>query len=179
MQLQDSKERYGTISRFLHWSMALAMAWQFATAAARALLEDTAIERFLWGTHKTVGLLLIVLVLVRAAWSLYNRGHQPPSLNVMAQLGHLALYALMVFVPLLALLRQYGSGRSFEPLGLPLMPGTGQKIEWMMAPANLLHGWLGWLLLALILGHIAMVFVHRRRPQDEDVLARMLGNRRA
>jgi len=176
-QLLDSKTRYGSVSRLLHWSMALIMAWQFATAGAHWLLEDTAIEKFLWGTHKTVGLLLIVLVLVRAAWSLLNRGHRPHHLSVMARLGHLALYALMVFVPLIALLRQYGSGRAFEPLGLPLMPGTGQKVEWMMTPANLLHGWLGWLLLVLIIGHIVMVFVHRSRPEDEDVLARMLGNR--
>lgn len=46
-----------------------------------------------------------------------------------------------------------------------------------MAPANLFHGWLGWLLLALIAGHILMTFVHRRRPGDQDVLRRMIGKR--
>lgn len=178
-QLRDSELRYGPVSRFFHWGMALILAWQFATAIAHLLFDDTAAKDFLWGTHKTVGLLLIILIVLRALWSLYNRGHRPPSLSVLARLGHLALYTLMVLVPLIALLRQYGSGRAFAPLGIPLMPGFEGEIDWMTAPANLLHSWLGWLLLVLIIGHIAMTVVHRRRPQDEDVLARMLGNRQS
>ncbi|AHL74390.1 cytochrome B561 [Stutzerimonas stutzeri] len=177
-QLLDSTARYGTASRLLHWSMGAILAWQFATAAAHLLFEDTGVERFLWGTHKVVGTLLILLIVIRALWSIYNRGHRPPSLNIMAQLGHLAMYALMLAVPLLALIRQYGSGRSFAPLGIPLMSGfEGDPIDWLTAPGNLLHSWLGWLLMILILGHIAMVFIHRRRPRDHDVLARMVGDR--
>ncbi|WP_415844325.1 cytochrome b [Stutzerimonas zhaodongensis] len=178
-QLHDTPARYGTVSRFFHWTMAAILAWQFATALSHLLLEDTAIEGFLWSTHKAVGLLLIVLVVLRGLWSLRNRGHRPPSLSPMANLGHLALYLLMIVVPLIGLLRQYGSGRAFEPFGIPLMPGfEGDRIEWMMAP-GFLHSWLGWLLLAMVVGHIAMVFIHRRRPRDEDVLARMLGDRQS
>ncbi|MDX5503091.1 MAG: cytochrome b/b6 domain-containing protein, partial [Halomonas sp.] len=72
----------------------------------------------------------------------------------------------------LALLRQYGSGRTFEPFGIPLMPGFEGEIEWMVAPGSLFHGVLGWVLLALIVGHVAMVMWHRR--QGQDVLGRML-----
>lgn len=178
-QLHDSPARYGTLSRFFHWSMAAILAWQFATALAHLLLEDTAIEGFLWGTHKVVGLLLIGLVVLRGLWSLYNRGHRPASLSAMATLGHLALYALMLIIPAIGLLRQYGSGRAFEPFGIPLMAGFDNgPIDWMTAP-GVLHSWLGWLLLVLVVGHVAMVVAHRRRPNDEDVLARMLGNRQA
>ncbi len=178
-QLHDSPARYGTVSRFFHWSMAVILAWQFATAFSHLLLEDTAIEGFLWGTHKVVGLLLILLVVARGLWSLYNRGNRPPSLSAMAGLGHLALYVLMIAIPLIGLVRQYGSGRAFEPFGIPLMPGfEGDAISWMTAP-GFLHSWPGWLLLVLVIGYVAMVFVHRRRPQDEDVLARMLGNRQS
>lgn len=179
-QLYDSAQGYGTVSRFLHWSMTFILTWQFASALAHALLEDTAIEQFLWSSHKAVGALLLVLIVVRAAWALYNRKHRPPSLSIMAKLGHLALYGLMLVIPLLALARQYGSGREFSPFGIPLMSGFDDpKKEWLMAPANLLHGPLGWLLLAMVCGHIIMVFVHRHRAGDEDVLKRMLGNRRA
>ena len=64
-------------------------------------------------------------------------------------------------MPALALLRAYGSGKGFSPFGLPLMPATGVKVDWMVAPANAIHGFLAWTLLALIAGHIAMVIVHR------------------
>lgn len=66
-QLHDSPARYGTLSRFFHWSMAAILAWQFATALVHLLLEDTAIEGFLWGTHKVVGLLLIILIVLRGS----------------------------------------------------------------------------------------------------------------
>ncbi len=76
----------------------------------------------------------------------------------------------------LLLLIQFASARSFEPFGLPLFAGfEGEEIAWLVAPGNLLHSWLGWLLLAMIVGHIAMVVVHRRSPGHTDVLPRMLG----
>lgn len=179
MQLKDSLDTYGSVSRFMHWSMAILIAWQFSTAGARVLFEDSALDEFLWATHKPMGFLLIALVLIRAVWSLSNAGHRPRSLSLSAKLGHLAMYALIIIVPLLALLRQYGSGRAFSPFGLPLMSGFEDgKIEWLMTPANTFHGWLGWLLLLLIVGHITMAFLHRRRPEDENVMARMIGGRR-
>lgn len=175
MQFRDTQNRYGGLSRAFHWGMALLFVWQFLTVIARVLFEDSALDNLLWGSHKPLGLVLMVLVVLRLFWALANRASRPPSLNLPARLGHLALYLLMVLVPLLALMRQYGSGRSFEPFGLPLMAGfEGDKIEWLMTPGNWLHGNLGWALLALIVGHISLAMVHRRRPQD-NVLPRMLG----
>ncbi|MFV9682295.1 cytochrome b [Pseudomonas sp. NY15367] len=170
--LQDSAQRYGAVSRLLHWAMAALLVWQYLTVIVP---EGHFLESIVGGTHKAVGLLLLVLVVIRLLWALSNRGCRPASLSVPAKLGHLALYGLMVLIPLLALLRQYGSGRAFEAFGMTIMSGfDGDKIEWMLAPANLLHGNLGWLLLVLIIGHIVMAFVHRRQG-DVDVLGRMIG----
>lgn len=178
VESRDTTDHYGTISRALHWGMALLITWQFTTAGARVLAEDSPLDEFLWATHKPLGVLLLLLVLIRVAWSLSNAGHRPGPPNVIARLGHLTMYALIIIIPILALIRQYGSGRTFSPFGLPLMSGfEGSEIEWLMAPANLFHGWLGWLLLMLIAGHILMTFIHRRRPGDEDVLRRMIGKR--
>lgn len=176
MNLRDSRQRYGTVSRFLHWGMAVLIAWQFATAITRIVAEDSALDEFLWATHKHTGVLLLILIVFRALWALSNARQRPEVSSKAARLGHLAMYGLILLIPTLALMRQYGSGRAFSPFGLPLMPGfDGDKIEWLMAPASLFHGALGWLLLALIAGHIAMALVHRYRAGDEDVLLRMLG----
>ncbi len=93
MQLRDNAMRYGAISRFLHWAMALIFLWQFATALAHLLLDDTPVEAFMWPTHKASGFLLLALVTVRVAWSLANRGQRPPALDRKSHPGHLALYA--------------------------------------------------------------------------------------
>ncbi|WP_338066158.1 cytochrome b [Billgrantia endophytica] len=168
---------YGRFSRYLHWGMAALLAWQFATTGARVLAADSALDEFLWSTHRSMGALLLLLVVIRVLWALVDRANRPPAVSRAATLGHLALYALMVIVPSLALLRQFGSGRAFSPFGIPLMSGfEGESIEWMTAAGSLFHGVLGWTLLALIVGHIGMVLWHRRAG-DQDVLGRMVVRR--
>ena len=171
----DSAIRYGTVSRTLHWGMALGLGWMFASAITHSLAEKSALDAFLWPTHKHVGSLLMLLVLLRGAWALMNAGRRPPSVGTLAHLGHLGLYGLMVAIPFIGLLRQYGSGRAFAPFGIPLMPGRpDDRIDWMVELGGLLHGELGWVLLACVVGHIAMALWHRRHPTS-NVLPRMVG----
>ena len=171
--VNSAPTRYSRVSRYLHWGMALLFVWQFATVGARVLFPESMLDELLWGTHRPLGALLMLLVLVRLVWALLERSSRPPALNAAARFGHLALYALMVVVPLIGLIRQYGSGRAFSPFGIPLMPGfEGDRIEWMTALGSNFHGLLGWTLLVLIVGHAGMAIWHRRAG-DQDALARM------
>lgn len=171
----DSTMRYGTVSRWLHWGMAVCFAAVFAAALAHHFLEDSALDGLLWPLHRPLGALLMLLVLLRSAWALGHAGQRPPRVSRAAHLGHLALYALMLAVPFIGLLRQYGSGREFAPFGLPLMSARPDaKVDWMVELGGLLHGELGWVLLACVAGHIAMALWHRRHPAS-NVLPRMIG----
>ncbi|GLS46811.1 cytochrome b [Methylobacterium brachythecii] len=172
----DTPQRYGRISRGFHWCMAAFFGWQFAGAVLFVSIGDKAITRLVGGSHSTMGFVLFVLVLLRGVWGLMNLKRRPAHagrLGRAAVTGHFLLYALMVVVPSLALLRQYGSGKGFSPFGVELMATRGYKIEWMMVPGDLLHYWLGFLLLGSILGHVTMAFVNRRAKRD-DVLERMI-----
>ena len=90
--MKDNNQRYGTVSRLLHWGMALLILWQFLSAAAHYFFEDTAIEAFFWPTHKPLGVVLLVLIIIRVLWALVNASRRPASLNLMSKPGHLALY---------------------------------------------------------------------------------------
>lgn len=175
--MYDNTQRYGTITRTLHWGIALLLLWQFSSVAARVLMKDSSLDKFLWATHKPLGALLLALIAVRILWALFNLSRRPPSISIFSKLGHIALYALMFAVPALGLARQYGSGRAFDVFGIPLFSGFEGKIEWLVEPGNLLHGSLGWTLLVLILGHIAMVIIHRKRKGHVDVLPRIWGKK--
>lgn len=173
MLIQDTQQGYGFVSRCFHWLMALALLWQCATVVTRVVLEDSPLDAFLWATHKPLGFLLMLLILLRGLWALIGLSRRPVSINLLAKYAHIALYLLMAVVPFLALLRQYGSGRAFEPFGIALMSGfEGNKIEWMIAPGSLLHGWLGWLLFVMIAGHILMAMRHVRSGKQQ-ILKRM------
>src|SRR5690554_598404 len=163
MALKDNAERYGIVSKVLHWGMALLILWQFLSAASHYFFEDTAIEAFFWPTHKTLGVLLLVLMLLRLMWSLVNRSNRPQSVSWFSRLGHLAMYILVIVIPIIALLRQYGSGRSFDLFGVSIFAGfEGEKIQWMLDLGSDFHGELGWILLLLIAGHIIMTYIHQK-----------------
>jgi cytochrome b561 len=171
----DSALSYGTISRLFHWTMAACFVVVFTAALTHFLADGSAIERFVWPAHKPTGALLMLLVLLRASWALTHRSRRPSAVNAAAHWGHRFLYSLMFAIPVLALLRQYGSGNAFAPFGVTIMAQrVDDKIEWMLKLGGLLHGELGWILLASIVGHIVMALWHRRHPES-NVMPRMLG----
>lgn len=173
----DTPRRYGLVSRLLHWTVGLLIVWQMTGMVVKLALGKHPVSAFFVSSHANLGTLLFALIVLRAGWALSNRRHRPPHdpgfIGIMARAGHVALHALMLIVPLLALLRAFGSGKGFSPFGLPLVAPTGVRIDWMVAPANLLHGVLAWILLVLIAGHIAMVIAHRFFWRD-DVTSRMI-----
>ena len=178
ISLNDSERAYGRITRALHWGMALLFVWQFAGMIIKVTVGRSALTAFMVGTHRPVGLVLLALCVLRILWALGNRTRRPAYaddlVGRLARLGHFAIYALMFFIPALGLLRQMGSGKAFSFLGIPVSTSTGVEVAWMTAPANLLHGVLGWCLLALIAGHVLMVLVHHLHLRD-GTLARMWG----
>lgn len=170
----DTHQYYGTVSRLLHWLTALGFAGILTTIALWTIYEGEEWAGALFGVHKSIGFALLVLIAVRVVWMLINFTKRPPADSIAAKLGHLALYALMVAVPVIGMIRQYGGGRGpLKVFGIEVMQGSPEKIEWMANLGNAAHGKLGWLLFALVFGHIVMVVVHR--IQGNDVLPRMLG----
>ena len=176
---RDTENTYGLASRLLHWAMALLFGWQFMGMAIKLIVGRSPLTAFLVGTHRPLGLLLLTLCVARILWALYNRRRRPrydaSATGRLARLGHIALYVLMLLIPSLALLRQFGSGKAFSAFGLPITKETGVEITWMTAPADLLHGFLAWCLLALIAGHVIMALVHHYRLKD-GILSRMAGS---
>lgn len=177
---QDSPDRYGTVTRLLHWGMAALFAWQFTGAALHAWDRDAAITQWFWASHGSLGVLLLVLVALRGIWGLENLRRRPdaePGLRGrLSTAGHTGLYLLMIAVPVVAMMRSHGRGKGMAVFGLPLFEATGREVPALVAIGNALHGWLGWLLLALVAGHVAMVGVHRFVWRDQ-VAARMGGRR--
>lgn len=177
MQQSDTPLVYGRVSRLLHWSMAAVFAWQFLGMIMKVSMDRTPLVGFFVGSHSSVGVLLFLLILIRLWWALGQKSHRPPYgdnfLGTAARLGHIFMYVLMLVVPTLAIMRMIGGDRPIKLFGVLLREGRTEKVEWLMAPANLMHGFLAWTLLALIVGHIIMALVHRFSFRD-DVMQRMI-----
>lgn len=160
----DHQWGYGAVTRSLHWIMALLLAWQFASALLRVFADGSPIERFFWSTHYTIGFTLCVLALLRGGWGILNlrRRRAVPRLPLgrAASCGHFLMHLLMIVVPSLAILRAAGGGRGFSVYGMQVVAAGAEPNDALVGAGNVAHGLLGWLLLALIGGHIAMAVVH-------------------
>lgn len=176
--MMDQPTRYGLVSRIFHWGMALLFGAQFLSAAAHwALPRENALRELLWSYHVTLGTTLFLLVLLRGLWGLANLARRPGHPGVTgtaARLGHLALYALMVIVPGVRLLAAAGGTRGFSYLGIEIFAPRETEVAWMQAPAAW-HGEMGWVLAALVLGHIAMAVLWHQAVRRDGTLQRMAG----
>ncbi|HEX7852248.1 MAG TPA: cytochrome b/b6 domain-containing protein [Sphingobium sp.] len=179
-RLGDTPTRYGPVSRSFHWITAYLLLWQSLMAIGWRVLGDGEFMRMtsrLGPTHVSTGILVLILVIPRFLWALSNRHRRPPAeasaAGWLARKVSALFYILMFVVPALAVIRAYGSGKGCALWGLQLIPGTGQEIHWLMAPANLLHAPLAWLLALLISGHILMALFHACIGRDR-IMSRMV-----
>lgn len=180
LPFRDTHAVYGQMSRFLHWTIAVLVLYQFVGMGLRLIFDKQPWLSPFVAYHQPVGTILFLLIVVRALWALSNRNNRPTHGHHFwgraASLGHAVLYVVMLAVPAIALLRAYGNDRVFAPFGFTIFPAQEPPIGWMVNLGGLLHGELGWLLSILIAGHIVMVGVHESMWRD-GTLARMLGRK--
>jgi len=153
----DTPSHYGTISRILHWSMAIAIVCMYLLALAWRVSGHT---EPLIPVHKALGTLLLILVFARILWAVAAE-QRPRASSLAARLGHHALYLLMLTVPTIALIRDAAAGRD----------GSAENAATRFG--DLWHSRAAWLLLLLIAGHILMTIIHQHR--GEKILQRMAG----
>jgi len=172
--LHDTPARYGTLSKFLHWSMSLLFLWQLLKLGDRINDGEHWIGQTLVPFHGSIGLILLVMIVLRIVWSLKQRNQRPPyepATAWLAKIGHFGLYVMMVLMPLSAILLMIGKGYGLKFFGMQLV-ARGPEIPWA-ASLGEFHSPLAWITLLLILGHIGAALFHRFVKRD-DIMQRML-----
>jgi cytochrome b561 len=157
-------------ARLLHWTMAaMIIAMLFIGVGMMASLSA---RPWLIGLHRPLGIAILLLAVVR----LVNRlRHRPPPLPAdlpplqvfAAKASHWLLYALMFAMPLLGWATASASGfpvRMFGSMNLPAIVPHDSVLYGYLRSA---HGWLGMLLFAVVLLHLAAALFHAWVRRDE------------
>lgn len=173
--MKDSSQRYGVISRLLHWTMAGLIAWQFLKLGDRINEGEHWIGQTLVPWHLSIGVLLLLLIVLRLFWTLRQKQRPQPeaATALLVKAGHGLLYASMLLMPLTGILLMIGNGYGLSVFGLELVAESETQIAWMAAVGSL-HATLAKLLLVLVVGHIGAALFHRFVKKD-DALQRMIG----
>lgn len=170
----DSKARYGRVSIFFHWGMAVLIGWQLLKFTDRISEGEHWIGQTLVPWHVSIGILLLVLIVLRLLWVASQRHQRPDHAPATAKLviaGHGLLYVCMLVMPLAGIMVMIGEGYGLTAFGFEIF-AEDEGIAWA-ATLGQLHAPLAWVLTALIIGHTAMALIHHYIKKD-STLKRML-----
>jgi cytochrome b561 len=133
--------KYSKGAILLHWLIAILILGNIAGAMlTEGLPKET--RGLIMGMHKSFGIAVLFLALVRIAWRLTHRPPaKPDSLATWeiwsARLVHFLFYALMILVPLSGWVWMSAGGWPIEMFGLFTMPAL--PVEHSKALADTMH----------------------------------------
>ena len=170
--------RYTSTAQALHWLIALLIVVQFVLARMAAPLPLGARKLALLAEHKSFGMTVLLLVVVRFAWRLKN---VPPSLpanmhtveRFLARFTHVSFYVLLIAMPLSGWLMSSAKNYSVSWFGAFSWPNLIGPSETAFGFFKTLHHLLSDALFAIASLHILAALKHHFWNKD-DVLARML-----
>jgi cytochrome b561 len=169
------------VAKFLHWLVALLIFAQFALGwlASTWHMSPTKLDLFVW--HKSNGMLILMLVVLRLLWRAIAPGPplpvgMPPWERAAAHASHALLYLVMLGMPLSGWVVNSASGVPFKIFRLIPLPSITAPDRHVTELASRVHFSLGLLLALLLLLHIAAALRHHF-VQHDNVLRRMLPQR--
>ncbi len=188
MSLKNTAESYGSIAKWLHWGTAILFLGSYVSVYYRHwfTVKETPENWIALQLHLSIGVTIAVVVALRIIWRLNNRVPDPePGTkleHMAAHVGHLALYAIMVIMPVTGYI---GTGVNteyfflfdipkFESTGLftaLVSDGLGMTFKEFEKPVDFIHkdimgAWVVWL---LILGHISAALFHQFVKKDRTL----------
>ncbi len=179
LPIRNTDAHYGLIAQTLHWTVVIGILLQFIWAWRIDEAESMRQQFALVNQHKSIGVTILGLVILRLAWRAFNP--PPPHPDSMARwerraagFAHWGLYALILAIPISGWAYSAAAGYGPEWFGLvdlpALFPINETLEDWMEGT----HEWLGRALLALVALHVLAALRHHFLLRD-NVLKRMLG----
>ena len=189
MQLTNTAGNYGLIARSFHWLMALLILsmiplGKWANVAPFTNDAEFARKFMLFSIHKTLGVTLFGLALLRILWAIWQPkpGVLHPDRkaeNFTAAVVHWVLYSALVLVPLTGWIEHAaipGLAPIWWPFGQSLPFVTAS--EWMFNTFSALHRAFGKVLILAILLHVAGALKHQLVDKDATLRRMWTGDAR-
>lgn len=194
----SARSRYSAVAIALHWLIALGivvmipLGWWMSTYVTDPTRAAQVFKAY--QLHKSIGLTILVLSVVRLVWRLTHRfpplpEHMPGWEKAAARVSHVALYALILALPITGWIYVSAGWNPQMNIPFPVPTLWFGLFEWPHLPgiadmpdpdraktagrAIATHAYLAWGAIALVALHAAAALKHHFFDRD-DVLARMV-----
>jgi cytochrome b561 len=171
-------DRYTPTAVALHWLIALLI---FAAFPLGLYMHDLPLSPHklrMYSYHKWIGVAVMLFAVIRIYWL---ATHRPPTLpesmarweKLLAHVTHVALYVLIIAVPVSGWLMSSAKGFQTVWFGVLPLPDLIGKNKVLGDALQEVHEALNYLMLGLVVAHMGAALKHHFVERD-DVLTRML-----
>jgi cytochrome b561 len=178
--MNDSKApaAYSSIARVLHWMTAALVLTTIPVAVAAVNAQPGPLQDFLYNLHRSIGTVIIPLVIVRLGYRLTHPplplpDDIPPFQARAARATHWGLYVLLIVQPLLGWLATSAYGAPIIVFGLFQLPPIWPQDQPLSERLFPVHQLIGLAIACLAAVHIGAALYHHFIRKDH-VLLRMI-----
>jgi cytochrome b561 len=178
MTAGNTARAWGSVARAFHWIVAALIFVQFTLGwvADEWHRSPTKVDLFVW--HKSTGILILTIVVLRLAWRAATRTPEPPAESsrierIAAAASHALLYVTMIGLPMSGWVINSAANFPLKLFWLVPLPAITAPSKAVQHLAEEVHETLGWTLAALVTIHVAAALRHHFVKRN-DVLTRML-----
>ncbi|MDM7859903.1 cytochrome b [Alteromonas sp. ASW11-36] len=182
----SSPHRYHSIAIVLHWVIALALLFMFASGLYMVNVDISKAEQFRWfQIHKSAGVLMLWAIVLRLIVRWFSKQPSlpieiPQNEHKQALWGHRLLYVALILMPLTGWMMVSASSFGlptivFDWFKWPHIPGVRGN-ETVESLARLSHWYIALAFMVFISIHIAAVVKHKYRDKV-NLLPRMWWSR--
>ncbi len=177
MAARNTPARYGSVAQALHWVIAGLVVAQLALGKIADDLPAGLDRLILLARHKSVGITILALAVIRLAWRLIDRPPAPPPMPrwqfLASRLTHAAFYLLLFAMPLSGWLMSSAGNHPVSWFGLAQLPDLVAPDAGLKDLLEDVHETLAKTLVALAIVHILAALKHQFVNRD-GLLMRML-----
>jgi cytochrome b561 len=171
--MKNPADRWGAVSQSLHWLIVILIIVMAYLGLTMTDLPNSPHKVEVYSLHKSTGLSLLALVMLRLLWRAYAGAPRPvpgtPNWQErIASLTHVAMYLLLLVIPLSGWV--FNSAAGFGLVKLPAIIGKNPALREL---SGQWHEIGFWALIVLAVAHAGAAFYHHLFRHDAT-LARML-----
>ncbi|MDP1574524.1 MAG: cytochrome b [Coxiellaceae bacterium] len=178
MTIFNTEKMYSNVSKLLHRVTAIIVLGLLCLGVAFSYIPKD-IEKMLMPYHKSAGVTLLILMLVRLVWTLINPSPRLPTRmafieKAAAKLVHFLLYFVVIMMCISGVIMTLAGGHllpfwGFGDIHLAFIP-LDKALSHLVRPW---HTYLAWTIFGLLIIHTLAALKHHFYDHD-DVLKRMV-----
>ena len=180
LQVRNTSQRWGAVAQSFHWLIVALVLSQYLLANIAEGLPAGVGKLGTLAHHKSVGLTILGLAVLRLAWRLANRDSPAlpadlkPYERILARVSHDGLYLLLFALPLSGWMMSSAKNYPVSWFGIgPSLPDLVRPNERLFDLLHAVHDTLATALLVIAALHVLAALQHHFVRRD-DVLRRML-----